>query len=441
MRSTTLVPLLALCASCAPASHDLQRDRHRPPPLPPPAVPAGIDDVRADAGPLTLERAKDLVLARSPALAAARAALMEAEGRTLQAGLLPNPELEVEVENFAGSGEFKGFGASESTFLVTQPIPLGGKLGLRAEAARRAEDAVAWRVRADLRRLRAETAAAFVEVLAAQEGARLAAEGEALAQELGRVVAARVEAGKVSPVERTRAAAVVGDARVASIEAIRALDLARRRLARLWGEIRPHFSEAAGDLAVVDEPPDPETLAAAASQDPEVRASEAETVARMADLRAEERAWWPDLTVGAGTRYFADADDYALVGVLSVPLPLFDRGQGSRRAAEAARFAAAAGVRSAWVRVRAAALEALEGLRAARERVRALEDEVLPAAEASLAASREGYRAGKFGYLDVLDAQQRLLDARARRLEALRDYHIHRAALSRWTDPGDAGVH
>ncbi|MCA9771949.1 MAG: hypothetical protein KC466_06045, partial [Myxococcales bacterium] len=77
---------------------------------------------------------------------------------------MPNPELEVEVENVGGSRAFGGVGASETTFVMRQPIPLGGKLGLRETAARRAEEAAAWRVRAEARRLRSETAAAFVEV-------------------------------------------------------------------------------------------------------------------------------------------------------------------------------------------------------------------------------------------------------------------------------------
>ena len=49
---------------------------------------------------------------QSPRIAQARALAQAAEARARQAGAPPNPELSVEVENFAGTGMFQGFGGS-----------------------------------------------------------------------------------------------------------------------------------------------------------------------------------------------------------------------------------------------------------------------------------------------------------------------------------------
>ena len=66
----------------------------------------------------------------------------EAEG--LQAGRLSNPELEVEIENFGGSGEADGFSASETTLALSQLIELGGKRLKRQRIAGHQAELAGW---------------------------------------------------------------------------------------------------------------------------------------------------------------------------------------------------------------------------------------------------------------------------------------------------------
>ena len=69
-------------------------------PTPPEADPAG---------PITLPEALALALEQSPELASSSWELRAREARALQAGLRPNPELGLEVEDFGGTGEASGF--------------------------------------------------------------------------------------------------------------------------------------------------------------------------------------------------------------------------------------------------------------------------------------------------------------------------------------------
>ncbi len=84
---------------------------------------------------VTLADALALALERSPKLASFSAEVRAREARTLQAGLLPNPEIEGSFEDFGGSGERRGAGSAESTLRLSQPIELGGKRGLRSAVA------------------------------------------------------------------------------------------------------------------------------------------------------------------------------------------------------------------------------------------------------------------------------------------------------------------
>ncbi|MGB2824546.1 MAG: hypothetical protein WBF17_26460, partial [Phycisphaerae bacterium] len=73
-------------------------------------------------GDLSLREAVALVLARSPELAGFAWSLRQAEAQQLQAAMPPNPELEAEFENFAGSGEFRGTRALETTIALSQLV-------------------------------------------------------------------------------------------------------------------------------------------------------------------------------------------------------------------------------------------------------------------------------------------------------------------------------
>jgi cobalt-zinc-cadmium efflux system outer membrane protein len=97
---------------------------------------------------------------------------------------------------------------------------------------------------------------------------------------------------------------------------------------------------ATGSLVPAWQPPDDATLRAGAGRRPSVVAARAGEDAAQDDAAVAERAWWPmpDVTLGAFTT--SDPGGTGMVVGLSIPLPLFDRGQGPRaRAAAAARRA------------------------------------------------------------------------------------------------------
>src|SRR3546814_5718142 len=81
--------------------------------------------------------------ARSPVLAAARADVEAARGQLRQAGFRFNPVLNVEVENFAGTGPYSGFNGTETTVSINQRLDLAGRRRARmtlAEAELRAAE-------------------------------------------------------------------------------------------------------------------------------------------------------------------------------------------------------------------------------------------------------------------------------------------------------------
>ena len=216
-----------------------------------------VDDRRTSGHPavrhgeaLSLDAAIRRALELSPRLDVAAAGVSAADQRALQAGLWPNPEIELEVENFGGDDELRGFETAESTFVLTQPFPLGGKAGRRRAVAESTAQLARWDLEAVRLDIVAETQSAFAGVLAAQQRRELATRLLEVSEDFGRVVQARVDAGKVSPVEATRAQIETSQVRVARARAERSLNAARARLAATWGSTTADFGRASGNLPV-----------------------------------------------------------------------------------------------------------------------------------------------------------------------------------------------
>ena len=388
-------------------------------------------------GTLTLEQALALVAARQPELELGRLDVAAAAGRQRQAGLWPNPTLSAEAENFGGSGERAGAAVAEYTVQLEQPLELGGKRSRRVHVAACEQRLAIFDLAARRLDAQAETRRRFAALLAAQ--ARLQLEGEflALTEEFCRAAGLRVRAGRVSPLEESRAQIELARQRVAQQQAIGRLATARGQLAALWNSTTPRFTAVTGELAALPELPALEKLLAALPHNPDVARWDAEVEQRRAALALTRAERVPDINAAAGVRWYNDNSDHAFVAGLALPLPVFDRKQGSLREAGALLAKAERAQRAARVRAQTALATAYQTLASARTKALALQDEVLPRAAQVLEATRAGYAQGKFAYLDVLEAQRACGETKAAHLEALADCQQASVEIQRLTTPGE----
>lgn len=435
---------------------------------------------------LTLADAVALALERNPRLAAYSWDIRAAEARQIQARLRPNPELVVEAEDIrlgsgprtrtsrhtfgwssyglssqsereTESGARSGFSEAQFTISLSQLVELGGKRAKRMQLAARDRDVAAWDYEVARADVLEEVAKAFVEVLVAQQRVALDDELVQLAGQVHETVSARVSAGRVSPLEATRAETALAVARVQANRSKRGLDALRARLAALWGGKEARFERAEGDLDTARGIPALEELLERIGKNPDLARWRAELELRQKVIDVEKSKAVPDLTVNAGFRMTGmpesdvrgfgfgseglsrssassrsddDWDNSVVLG-FSVPLPLFNRNQGSIK--EARHLMAKAGEerRAADVQFHATLTESYQNLSAALTAITSLNKDILPAATQTFESINEAYRQGKFGYLDVLDAQRTLFEARQQYLDALASYHENIAEIER----------
>ncbi len=377
-------------------------------------------------GQVTLREALALALMHSPDLAAFAWETRAREARLLQAGLLPNPVFSVQAEDLGRSTDAasgRGLLQPQATIQLSQLIELGGKRAARQRLAQSHQQLAEWDFEAARLDVLTRVSQAFVGVLANQQTLALAEEAMRLGDEMRQIVATRVEAGVVSPIEQTRAEVALATLRIDVERARRALDAERLRLALLWGGSNAQFAAAVGELTTPAMLPPLSALMERLAANPDLERWVAETSQRQAALALERSRRTPEVTVHAGYRRFTTIDTNALLIGASIPLPFFDRNQGAIR--EAADRVGKAGEeqRAAEARVRAALGESYRALATAHDEAEAISVQLLPGARATFDAVSEGYRLGRFAYLDVLDAQRTLLTANSQYLRALSDYH------------------
>ena len=398
-------------------------------------LPAAGEPARPEApsvvnptGVVSLRDAVSLALLHNPRLAAFAWEPRALETRIVQAKRPPNPTLDVTTQD-VGAARTAGTDADQPvqpqlTIQLSQVIELGGKRGARETLATRTRDLAAWDYETARIEVLTEVSRAFTSVLAAQETLALSDDAIRLASEVQQSVAARVEAGVVSPIEDTRAGLAVATVRADAARARRALEASRTRLALLWGSRVATFSSAAGDLKAAPPPlPAIGALSALLDQNPERARWAAELAQREAALALERSKRIVDVAVSAGYRRYTTVDSNAFVVGASIPLPLFNRNAGGIEEARIRVAQAYEERRAAEARVGAALADAYAALGSAHDELAIVRTAVLPAAQQAFDAISEGYRLGRFGLLDVLDAQRAVIGAGHQQLRALSDYH------------------
>ena len=116
------------------------------------------------------------------------------------------------------------------------------------------------------------------------------------------MVSERVEAGKVSPLEKTKAQVTVAGTRIELDRARRQWDVTRKRLAATWGSISPEFEGVKGDLEKISELPSIDKLLEKTAQNPDQARWETEILLREAKLEFEKSKRIPNVTISAGLR-------------------------------------------------------------------------------------------------------------------------------------------
>ena len=378
----------------------------------------------APATPLSLTKAIELALEGSPEVAAATRQWEATEGQVLQGRARPNPELAYSLEDARSRTRMQ-------SWQLNLPVELGGKRAARTKAAEKSREQAQAQLNELKAALRANVATAYFDVLTAQERLVLAKDSVALAKSSTDTVAKRVAAGKVSPVEESKARVAEAGIRVELAQAASEQRNALSRLFALLGKIEAPFTVLEGKAENLPPVPKLADLQSLISSSPAVVLARIEVDRRKALTDLEQSKRVPDITVSAGIQRSNETQRNILLFGVSVPLPVFDRNQGNLLEALKLEDKARDELQGATVRLHSEVAQAQERLSTIAAEVQSLRQDVLPGAKSAYDAATIGFENGKFNFLEVLDAQRTYFTAKSQYLKALGEAHRAAADVDR----------
>ena len=376
------------------------------------------------ATPLSLQEAIALALEGNLDLTVAQREIEAVEGQVIQGRVRPNPELTYSLED-------QRTPTRTQSVQINLPIELGGKRAARSAAAERGRDVAVEELNTRRVEIRAAVVSAFFEALAAQDRTMLAQDSVDLAKKATDAVAKRVTAGKVSPVEETKARVAEAGVRVELAQAQSEQRSTRARLAGLLGANPPRFTQVAGSVDDLPAVPSLDDIQQRLSASSALRRAQLEVERRRSLADVERSKQTPDVTVSLGVKRPNELARNQLVLGISVPLPLFDRNQGNLLEALKREDKARDELQALNLRLSTEVSQARERLASVRGEIDVLQREVLPGAKSAYDAATVGFENGKFNFLEVLDAQRTYFAAKSQYLKALAEAHRTAADIDR----------
>lgn len=395
--------------------------------LPPgPAVGERVPQAAAaaTAEPLSLAKAIELAMEGNPEVAAAKRQWEATEGQVLQGRSRPNPELAYSLEDTRSK-------TRTQSWQLNLPLELGGKRAARTKAAEKTREQAQAQLAELQATVRANVAAAYFDVLTAQERLVLARDSAALAKSSTDTVSKRVAAGKVSPVEESKARVAEAGVRVELAQAASEQRNALSRLFALLGRIDAPYTVLEGKAENLPSVPSLVDLQPLIASSPGVVLARIEVDRRKALTDLEQSKRVPDVTVSVGMQRSNETQRNVLLFGVSLPLPVFDRNQGNLLEALKLEDKARDELQAASVRLHSEVAQGQERLSTITAEVQSLQQEVLPGAKSAYDAATIGFENGKFNFLEVLDAQRTYFTAKSQYLKALGEAHRAAADIDR----------
>ncbi len=366
---------------------------------------------------ISLEEATTLALQANPNIAVVLRGREVESAQVLQAATRPNPTLSGQVEDLRSQNRI-------ATIAISQQLETAGKRDKRMAAA----DATLAIADADIRITQAEisakTYAAFYQVLAAQQAQALAQELLQIATTSKETTAKRVLAGKVSPVEETKAKVAEAGLKIDLANASQQLAVAKQRLASLWAKSTETNSQvdymAVGELENLKTLPTLHDLMAQLTDSPRLKKASLAITQKQALSAIEQSKQTPDVTLSLGARRNEELGGItqAIIG-LSIPIPVFDKNQGNLQSARAREFQSIDEKTALENQLKTELADAYSRRQLQVDAASMYKNDILQGAESAYGAARKGFEFGKFSFLEVLDAQRTLFQAKTQFIQTL----------------------
>lgn len=342
-------------------------------------------------------------------------------------------KMNLNVQNFAGSGTYGRADRAETTLSLVKVMELGDKASFRGDLARQQANLLQNEQDSKRLDLLSGVAEQFLHVAVDQYRSRIAKEKLKLLERTLETVTQGVKAGRSHVAEQRRVNITVARAEIELEHTKHELATSRLKLATSWGETSPQFSSVSTELFVLPSVQPFEQLETLLANNPDLIRFATEERVSQARLRLAEAQRTPNLELSGGIRYLNESKDGALVLSVSVP---FGSGSRARPHIEEMKYLAQREpLRHEQQRL--ALHNSLYGMYQelihAKTAFEALSQRIIPEAERAADDYEQGYKRGRFSLLELNETQRTLLGVRLEAVMTAANYHSFRIEIERLT--------
>lgn len=358
---------------------------------------------------LTLSDILRLVANANPLLQAGQRRIKAAEGMVAQAGLRPNPEFKIEAEEVGGSAS--GFKESEINIILSQEFELWGKRGARKRLAKSEAEIVRLSVMFAVYDVYASAVGRFFEVVHSQERVKLSLEASQNARSIVETAQVRVERGAALRSEFLLGELEFERAQLNLAQAESDLESARERLSSLWEKPFSSFS-VQHPQAEMETLADVKRLRSLIAESREIRALDREEQTTKARADLERSNGKPSLTLSGGVKRLESDNANSFIIGAGLPLPFFNRNQGSTASLKASLEALKLQRKQALTDTETEFNFRERRLAQLASRYQILKTSILPKAGETYSSLESAYASGRIQYSMLLEVRRTLVDLR-----------------------------
>jgi len=396
-------------------------------------IPMAVVAEQQYDNPLTMSQIIVNILENNPVLKASDYEANAAAARIRQARLSTPLKISVEVENFAGSGRYKGFDAIDTTLSLAKILESGKKPILRGQVSQQEAGLLHNELDAKRLDLLSEAARRFIHVSVDQERLKIAKNKLALIKRTASIVEQRIKAGRSPVAERRRVTIAIARSEIEMEHAEHELLTSQLKLTMMWGETKVGNLSVQAALFELKKINSFKYLESLLENNPDLvrfATKQRLAVARLNLARAKRK---PDIELSGGIRHFSATDDGAFVLSARIPLGHQSRALPGIQESDFMNNRVPFLHEQRRLELYTSLFEVYQELLHAQTAVETLDQKIIPEAKRALRDYEIGYRAGRYSLLELTSAQQSLLEARLEILDAAAKYHRGRIEIERLT--------
>ncbi len=368
---------------------------------------------------LTLADFERIALANNPTLPTAASRVVAAQGKRLQAGLLPNPVIGYHATEIFNRGT-----AGQQGAFISQRWITAGKQRLDQAVASREIQEARFLFDAQQQRVLSDVRIRFYDALTAQRRLELTGQLARIGDELAATSDKLHINRQISENDLLQAEIEAEKAHILHENTRNENTETWRRLTALIGNPTMALTPLAGDLQQ-DLPSYAwdECFGMVLDQNPAIQAARARVQRARIALERARREKIPNIDVSVSVRHHnVTGSDVANVQV-GIPLPIFDANQGNVRKAQAQWIGAQQDVRRIELDLQDRLAVEYRRYENARHQVERYSKRILTRARKSLDLVTNGYEKGQVNYLTLITTQQTYFLVNLAYLDALGQLH------------------